>query len=185
MTPLALVQQDRLGELAAQVRVEHRAVLADARSMLLHAVAAGEALLEAKALIGHGSWLNWLSGVGLEPRTAQRYMRIARNTSAVSYLPNDASMRDALDALSRPRPRPSTRQERLLELSRRFSQIQIMGAYELESPTRRYFQRQHYAEAIADRNPEAAIKEIATLQYKLDRLRRHAEKCERKRRRKR
>jgi Protein of unknown function (DUF3102) len=126
MSPLTAVQPDPLGELAARVREEHRAVQASASSMLQHAIAAGQALTEAKALLIHGQWLPWLAGVGITPRTAQRYMRVAREYDSVSHLPADASMADALDALAKPPPRDKTRQERMRAMSAQFDRI--MGA---------------------------------------------------------
>jgi hypothetical protein len=43
-------------------------------------VAAGELLIEAKALVGHGQWLPWLrEHCDMPERTAQLYMRLANN----------------------------------------------------------------------------------------------------------
>ena len=42
------------------------------------ALAAGSALVEAKALCGHGAWSAWLKSTGIPERTAQRYMKLHR-----------------------------------------------------------------------------------------------------------
>jgi hypothetical protein len=43
-----------------------------------HAIAAGHALIEAKALVAHGEWLAWVKEhCGFSERTAQIYMRLA------------------------------------------------------------------------------------------------------------
>lgn len=44
----------------------------------------GEALIEAKALVGHGQWLPWLkSNFGWGARSAQLSMRVFRQRSAI------------------------------------------------------------------------------------------------------
>lgn len=42
------------------------------------ALAAGELLIEAKALCQHGEWSNWLKSAGIPERSAQRYMALSR-----------------------------------------------------------------------------------------------------------
>jgi hypothetical protein len=66
----------------------------------------GRLLIEAKAQVGHGGWLPWLeANCTLRPRTAQAYMRLARE---LPKLPEqeaqrvaDLSVRDAIAQLSR------------------------------------------------------------------------------------
>lgn len=68
-----------LVELARLANEEHRACEEALQAGLAHALAAGEYLLRAKALIPHGGWLPWLAEnfEGSE-RTAQAYMRVSR-----------------------------------------------------------------------------------------------------------
>jgi Protein of unknown function (DUF3102) len=89
-------------ELASQIKSAHRAV----GQAMLHAIEAGKLLLEAKKQVPHGEWLSWLeTSCDMPERTAQAYMRIARNlgqldqpnTQRVAYL----SVRDALRMFSR------------------------------------------------------------------------------------
>ena len=58
-TIVPLAGDNFLTDLAARIRVEHGAAasLGDAAR---HAIAAGELLIEAKALVRHGQWLPWL-----------------------------------------------------------------------------------------------------------------------------
>jgi hypothetical protein len=103
----ALVSQPDLAALTAIVRKEHEAAVLGMSYALEHAIAAGEALLKAKAVLKQQGqpWLPWLerqcSG-DFSVRMAQNYMTIAAgratlaaNTKRVSYL----STRGALKLL--------------------------------------------------------------------------------------
>jgi len=72
---------NRLPILAAEIQREHAAVGEAAARGLQHALAAGDGLLEAKTAVAHGEWASWLAAnvPGLSARTAQLYMRLARN----------------------------------------------------------------------------------------------------------
>ena len=48
------------------------------REAYVAAIAAGELLNEAKNRMNHGDWLPWLEKTGIAPRTAQRWMLLAR-----------------------------------------------------------------------------------------------------------
>jgi hypothetical protein len=98
----------RLAVLAERANVEHHAFETTQSAALAHAIAAGTALIEAKSLVRHGEWLDWVAEhCDFTDRTAQRYMQLARNPSRVSDL---SSVREALAALTRnPLPPPPTR----------------------------------------------------------------------------
>jgi hypothetical protein len=69
---------NRLPHLADEVR-RGQAIFRQGRRMSKEgAVIAGTALIEAKSLLAHGSWLPWLAECGVSPRTASRHMRKAR-----------------------------------------------------------------------------------------------------------
>ena len=96
-------------ELAAAINAEHQAAERTARTALDHARAAGDKLLQAKALVEHGQWLPWLSAncPDVAVRTAQAYMQLSRNWgtlqakyATVAYLP----INDALKLLNAPEP---------------------------------------------------------------------------------
>ncbi|GMO40945.1 DUF3102 domain-containing protein [Bradyrhizobium sp. TM233] len=70
---------NRLPVLANDIRRAHAGVREAAKVAASHAIAAGTALLEAKALLKHGEWLPWLKAhAGVSERTAQLYMKIVR-----------------------------------------------------------------------------------------------------------
>ena len=73
-----------LPELASRIRAEHQATSAALKSSVQHSITPGELLIEAKALVKHGRWLPWLAeNCGFSERTAQLYMRCARNKAAI------------------------------------------------------------------------------------------------------
>ncbi len=90
--------------LAAKIREHHKAVGA----AIVHAIKAGQLLLEAKRKVGHGNWLPWLeANCEMSERTAQNYMRIAKvlgglNDEAKAQRLADLCWRDmgAVDAIS-------------------------------------------------------------------------------------
>ena len=59
----------------------HQAVVTSSQSGLEHAIECGEMLSTAKDKVGHGGWENWLADncPDISPRTASRYMRLAKN----------------------------------------------------------------------------------------------------------
>lgn len=89
-----------LDELADEIRRELFAAEADWRSAVGHALRAGELLIEAKAQVKYGEWLLWLDANFPESvRTADLYMRLARNSQRVANLP---SIREAVALLAEP-----------------------------------------------------------------------------------
>src|SRR4051794_24498843 len=70
---------NRLPILAAEIKIAHAGVKDAATLAAEHAINAGRALIEAKALLRHGEWLPWLKEhVGFSERTAQLYMKIVQ-----------------------------------------------------------------------------------------------------------
>lgn len=92
-----------LAELAVLASIEHAAYETTQRAALSHAVAAGEALIEAKARLKHGEWLPWVrDNLDFSERTASRYMTIASNRTRVADL---GSVREAIAELTTTRAR--------------------------------------------------------------------------------
>ena len=91
-----------LDELAADINVELHAIQQKAGETLEHARRAGEMLLKAKVVAGHGGFRGWFDEhVEESYSTAARYMRIAErwpelNVSRVTHL----SIRDACKLLA-------------------------------------------------------------------------------------
>jgi hypothetical protein len=86
--------------LADRANAEHHAFEAIQSAAVGHAIACGTALLQAKSQVPHGSWLPWIDEhLAFTPRTARRYMTIARNGTRVS---DSDSIRSALARLAKP-----------------------------------------------------------------------------------
>ena len=81
MTDAKTAQSAVLTDLAAKIKAEHQEVVKATQGVVVHAIAAGEYLFRAKtSLVEHGEWLTWLKvHCELDVRTAQRYMRLAKN----------------------------------------------------------------------------------------------------------
>jgi hypothetical protein len=95
-----------LADLRDRFKIEHAAMGMALRHALGHAMAAGDILLEAKLQLKHGQWLPWLETCDISERTAQRYMRLARNRSEIESNPtpvSDLGVKAALTLLSAPR----------------------------------------------------------------------------------
>jgi hypothetical protein len=76
MTVLAFRQPNKNAKLA-QLAVDIRQHL---HASAASAIEAGRKLIEAKEMLQHGEWLPWLRDhIGIGERTAQDYMRLARD----------------------------------------------------------------------------------------------------------
>jgi Protein of unknown function (DUF3102) len=94
-----------LDALAAAANAEHHAYQTTQAAALEHAMAAGDALIEAKELVGHGRWLRWVAEhCDFTDRTASNYMRLARNRKAVTDMDGVGQALDALAEAVDPRP---------------------------------------------------------------------------------
>ena len=96
---------DALVSLVAEINSAHDAVCAALSAGLVHARRAGELLLRAKATLEHGDWLPWLTEhcPAIRERTAQGYMRVAREWSALEAKAQrvaDLPLRQALALLA-------------------------------------------------------------------------------------
>jgi hypothetical protein len=81
---VTVAASNSLPELAARIRAEHEATGDALKSSIDHSMAAGELLIEAKAKVPHGQWLPWLKdNCAISERTAQLYMRLAKNRTAI------------------------------------------------------------------------------------------------------
>lgn len=105
---LEVHQQSAVETLASLANAEHEACEHALADSLHHARMAGIHLLQAKERLGHGEWIRWLIiNFRGKPRTAQAYMRVARewdavqaaNTQSSAYLGYTA----ALAALAEPK----------------------------------------------------------------------------------
>jgi hypothetical protein len=112
-----LAYSNSLADLAARIAAEHQAVSDKLKESVAHAIAAGELLIEAKTQLDkHGQWLPWLKDCGVSERSAQRYMRLARNRATVeanTTCVSDLTINGALALLTVPRDRPPERVRQL------------------------------------------------------------------------
>jgi Protein of unknown function (DUF3102) len=113
MQTLSVVSLDQLAE---RIKAEHAQCEVTMRAGVEHALKAGELLIEAKALCGHGEWGNWLqTHCEFSERTAQGYMRLAREwpdlAESKAQHVADLSLRGALLMLSEPKPEPDELQK--------------------------------------------------------------------------
>lgn len=96
-----------LDDLADRIRVAHTDARRAFTDALQRAMDAGDLLLVARARVAHGEWLPWLrDACELPERTAQLYMRLARNRPAIEAQIRtvaDFGVRDAVALLTEPR----------------------------------------------------------------------------------
>ncbi len=91
----ALAGNNTLPDLAARIRAEHTAIHGLLGESIRRAMAAGDLLIEAKALVRHGQWLPWLRDhCTISERTAQLYMRVAKNRAEIEKRSDDCGFED-------------------------------------------------------------------------------------------
>jgi hypothetical protein len=95
---------NRLPALAAEIRAAHAAANAAAKVSAERAMEAGAMLIEARRLVPHGHWADWLrENVGFSERSASRYMRLVRG-GFDSATVADLGVRAAAEALAEVEP---------------------------------------------------------------------------------
>lgn len=102
----SLVSQAQIEAFAGEVRAEHEAGERSLNDAVKHFMQCGVLLLKAKAEMGHGGFGHFLKHAArLHPRTAQRYMLLARELPklprAKATRVSQLSLRDAVAELSR------------------------------------------------------------------------------------
>jgi Protein of unknown function (DUF3102) len=100
---------NRLPILASTINEHLEAAENATRRGLEHAIAAGALLIEAKELVAHGEWLDWLqANCHVSQRQAQTYMRLARNRHKLDATKNAATAHLTIAAaealVGKPRP---------------------------------------------------------------------------------
>ena len=91
----AITASNSLADLAARIRAFHQATTESLRRSVENAMACGDLLIEAKAQLKHGQWLPWLRDYCLiSERTAQLYMRTAKNRSTIEAMAKSATVAD-------------------------------------------------------------------------------------------
>jgi hypothetical protein len=105
----ATIGSNRLPVLASSINDHIAAAETATRRGFEHAIAAGGLLIEAKELVGHGEWLDWLHAhCQIGPRQAQTFMRLARNRHRLEPLKNESAAHLTIAAaaalIGKPRP---------------------------------------------------------------------------------
>jgi Protein of unknown function (DUF3102) len=131
-TPAA-VTSNRLPILADEIRTAHAMAIRRAHQSIEAGVRAGVALLEAKKLVGHGNWTDWVrANVPVTIRQVQRYMddaRLLQETAKRCEAENDAMSFLMLSALLCPdRSEPPSESERTAALAVGFAECTVSVA---------------------------------------------------------
>jgi hypothetical protein len=102
------MSSNRLPDLAQAIEREHQAAHQAARTALEHALECGRLLIQAKAAVPHGGWLEWLeANTSVSARQSQRYMRLATAALEGKYdATSHLTIKGALKALAVPRDEP-------------------------------------------------------------------------------
>jgi hypothetical protein len=120
MNAPAIVEPDPLDALAAKIDLHHQGATVAFSKGIEHILKAGEHLIEAKKLVGHGNWYPWLeANTSVSKRMSQYYVRLTRahaklpaeKAKRVSHL----SLRDAIRAISSDTSRAASLPPKLLD----------------------------------------------------------------------
>jgi hypothetical protein len=92
-----------INEYAPKIIEAHAAVQSNAKTMMEHAIVAGELLSKAKKKVGHGEWAEWVQeNCKFSARTASDYMRMAEHKKEIGRASAD-SICGALKTLAKPK----------------------------------------------------------------------------------
>jgi hypothetical protein len=126
------VGSNRLPHLAAVANDAHERAAQSLRTATECAREAGDALIEAKAAVGHGGWSAWLKeNFKAGERTAQRYMRVAKHWSEITAKTtcvSDLSVNEALRLLE---SRSDLERAHLMQAEREslLNELAVLAAY--------------------------------------------------------
>ena len=102
------IDRQELFDLADVINAEHKAFRRAFKATFRSGLMAGDKLLEAKELVGHGGWGSWVAeNCEFSDRTAQVYMQLARNRDRVEQIlktavPADLSITSVLREIAAP-----------------------------------------------------------------------------------
>jgi hypothetical protein len=99
------VELRRLKQIGAEIPQDVEEVERVALVAIDGGIKLGLKLIEAKSLVRHGEWQDWLAAhFPRGERSAQKYMKLARNIRSSAVL-NARSMDEALNVLANPKPK--------------------------------------------------------------------------------
>lgn len=105
-------QPFELPQLAEQIKAVTKSAETSAKTAMNCALQAGALLIEAKKLVQHGEWEDWLvNNCAVAPRTAQAYMRLAKSVPLLeeskAQRVADLPVREAIRAIATDPAKPS------------------------------------------------------------------------------
>jgi len=111
---VAKKETGRLPALAKKIEGHHKAVYGALGYVLDRAMKCGDCLIEAKALVKHGEWMDWMKeNVSFSQTQANKYMTLANNREKVMQhattkftLGENLPINDAVALLAKPKPEP-------------------------------------------------------------------------------
>lgn len=130
---IVVLSTDTLPDLAGKISRWHRSAISLAGESLNYAFQCGQALIEAKARVGHGEWLEWREKniPGISERQTQNYMRAAKERAAIEAIAGDGPLTIdgalSLIATRRPNPQPTADLK-----SSNVEQVELMPSLEAE-----------------------------------------------------
>ena len=141
-----------ISEYAPKIIEAHEAVQSNAKTMMEHAIVAGELLAKAKKKVGHGKWAEWVQeNCKFSARTASDYMRMAEHKKQIGRASAD-SICGALKTLAK--PKPEKKEARLVETP----PLPGEPAPKPWTEERRWTEEDHAAQIVRD--VEASINEL-------------------------
>jgi len=116
---VAKKETGRLPALAKKIEGHHTAVYQALGYALDRAMKAGDVLNEAKSLVKHGEWLDWLKeNISFSQTQAGKYMKLANNRPQVEQmaatkfaLGENLPINEAVAYLAKPRPKPEPEED--------------------------------------------------------------------------
>jgi Protein of unknown function (DUF3102) len=77
-------RSNSLADLAGRIQIEHKAVVKALSDAVVHAMTAGDLLIEARKQVPHGEWLPWLDEhCPMSRRTMQLYIQLAEHRELI------------------------------------------------------------------------------------------------------
>lgn len=106
---------EEAGELAPSINQEHQSVVEALEKGLDHALKAGEYLSQAKKLVGHGKWAEWVEkNCEFSYRTARSYIRVYNKRDRLPKREEISYRRALLMLRADPTKKPGTKKRKVV-----------------------------------------------------------------------